>query len=316
MTQKLITFTEAETKAIGAKYAGQLDKQGNRKFSDDDINAFLDLAERYGLHPLRGQLIMKAYWSDDDGRFNVSYETTLDAMLVCAHRTLCFVGITEPVIDREAMEGHCIVKRITGNTIGEYPGWASRKELYGSSIKGLRGTMPVTMLRKCIIASGMRAAFPLECGALYLAEEMLAARQPDDPPAEPPTGVREVPPAEKITFTEAQQKLAEANGKKPEPEKRPDVTKQMLVGMIASWAACAPEAQLETAGMYLSAKGLRGRKLTPAQLAECYDEVVACIESEVEFADFVNRTPSNAAPPKAQSKPVAVGSATPDNTEF
>lgn len=292
----LIKFSDSEVNAIRAKW--QDETLGNKALSDVECDGGIDLCRRYGAHPLRNQMIPMKFFDRDKKQSTLTWITSIDMMRVGAHRTESFAGMDD--FEREYTESGSLigcrthVYRMVKGVRCSFPGVAIWDELF--SDKGLMAKkMPLTWIDKCAEASGLRRAFPLECGNLYLREELkqAAADAGEDDGTPPPTS-REVPQRpDKTTSMEATTSTAAKPAPKPEPKPKPaSFVKADLVAMVGRWSGAHPDEHLEVTKRLVEAKGLKGVQSKDDRFQAFCAAVRDAMEANIAYADFAGLTPA------------------------
>lgn len=292
MSEFLINFSQAEIAAIRAKWQDANLK--NKALTEEECDGGIDLCRRYGAHPLRNQMIPMKYFDKDSGRFTLTWITSIDMMRVGAHRTGAFAGMDD--FEREYVDGRVVeskthVYRIVQGLRCPFPGGAVWDELF--SEKGLMARkMPLTWIDKCAEASGLRRAFPLECGNLYLREEVKqAAIEGGEADEEAPPTSRAVPTKGPDNALPTGQASGQAS---------PDTDHNMttVTAMVRDWSGCQPEEALERTKEALKASGLaKGGKTSSPEFQNACRRIADAIGLGREFRDYVSPAPV-AAPAK------------------
>ncbi len=140
--------------------------------TDQELKLFLYQANKMGLDPLAKQIYFIKYKASSTGAIVVA----IDGYRLVAHRTNKYLGgyaIFEEK-DGRLIAARFYVKKLCGNQIGEFEGYARWHEYKGAS--SLWGKMPYVMLSKCAEAQALRKAFPNELSGTYSEDEMDQAK--------------------------------------------------------------------------------------------------------------------------------------------
>lgn len=297
MSDYLISFSDAEVNAIRAKWQDKA--LSNKALTDVECDGGIDLCRRYGAHPLRNQMIPMKFFDRDQKQSTLTWITSIDMMRVGAHRTGLFAGMDD--FEREYTDqGSLIgcrthVYRMVGGVRCSFPGVAVWDELF--SEKGLMAKkMPLTWIDKCAEASGLRRAFPLECGNLYLREEMkqAAADAGEEDSAPPPTS-REVPQRPDKTTTMVATDPKPPATTPPPAAKAALFVKGDLVAMVGRWSGAHQDEHLEVTKRLVESKGLKGVQSKDERFQAFCASVRDAMEAGVVYADFAGLRSSPAA---------------------
>jgi phage recombination protein Bet len=306
--QKLITFRPEEVEAIRARYCNPELK--GKALDNTEFAAYIAMCERYGAHPLRGQIIPTKFWVGTDkndnskGYFQVTYITTLDFMLVAAHRTGEFAGMDEPRVNFDEKEpskypvfGTACVYRLVQGHVSKFPsGEVYWDEIYGTNTQrysAMQAKMPRTFMGKCAMAKALRFGFPVECGSLYISGEV-QDQVPDDTPQ--PSGVREVPQQQPV--------------EQPNPDAKPKQRtfgKNDLIAMVVDWSGCHPDEGLSETKKLVAACNMRAKPSDPEYQDFCR-RVAEAMDNGINYDDFkgpteeVHQHPPEHEPNQQQSK--------------
>lgn len=284
--QKLITFRPEEVEAIRARYCNP-ELQG-KALDATEFAAYIAMCERYGAHPLRGQIIPTKFFNKTDknddrrGYWQVTYITTLDFMLVAAHRTGEFAGMDEPKVFFDEKEpskypvfGTACVYRLVQGHVSKFPsGEVYWDEIYGTNTQrysAMQAKMPRTFMGKCAMAKALRFGFPVECGSLYISGEV-QDQAPDEAPQ--PSGVREVP----------QQVAAEQPKAESQPKPK-TFGKNDLIAMVVDWSGCHPDEGLSETKKLVAACGMKAKPSDPEYQDFCR-RVAEAMDAGIAFEDF------------------------------
>lgn len=303
MTEFLINFSDAEVAAIRAKWQDKT--LGNKALTDAECDGGIDLCRRYGAHPLRNQMIPMKFFDRESKQATLTWITSIDMMRVGAHRTGAFAGMDdfEPEYDAKGSLIACRthVYRMVQGVRCSFPGVAIWDELF--SEKGLMSRkMPRTWIDKCAEASALRRAFPLECGNLYLREEIKTAEaEAGDGDETPQKTVREVP-QQRPDKTDST-----ANGAIAQTPTAHNLT--TLCQLVQEWTGCDPDQTMELTKAYLKAKGVKGGKTTSPEFQKACQDAVAEMRDGTAFGYHVEA-------PMVKPKPAAQQpAASPDQDE-
>lgn len=149
--------------------------------TDDELQMFLNQANKMGLDPLTKQIYFQKYKNRKTGEWKVTIIVGIDGYRVTAARTGLYAGSDDAVFDdpKNPTIATVTIYKMVGGQRCPFTASARWNEYCPQPPQDhMWRKMPNTMLAKCAEGLALRKAFPAELGGAYIKEEMDQAGEP------------------------------------------------------------------------------------------------------------------------------------------